>query len=75
VRIRPAESADAERLADLLAQMGYPATATEAAERFARERGCYRLEVTTRPDRAAARGLYESLGFEERPRRLVKPLE
>lgn len=45
------------------------------AEAFARERGCFRLEVTTRPDRAAARALYERFGFEETPRRLLKPLE
>ncbi len=45
-----------------------------AAERIARERGCIRLELTTRPRRADAAALYESAGFEERPRRLVKHL-
>lgn len=137
--IRPAEREDAQRLAALLDQMGYPAAPEEVeqrlggfdhadrrllvaieegkvagliafqllvpferpepqcristlvvderyrrrgiaaallaeAEEFARDRGCFRLEVTTRPTRAAAAALYERLGFEERPRRLVKAL-
>ncbi len=45
-----------------------------AAERIAREHGCTRVELTTRPRRADAAALYESAGFEERPRRLVKHL-
>jgi RimJ/RimL family protein N-acetyltransferase/N-acetylglutamate synthase-like GNAT family acetyltransferase len=45
-----------------------------AIEAFARERGCFRLEVTTRQSRADAAGFYAALGFRERPLRLVKPL-
>jgi GNAT superfamily N-acetyltransferase len=45
-----------------------------AVEAVARERGCFRLEVTTRPERVEALAFYEANGFEERPRRLVKPL-
>ena len=45
-----------------------------AIEAFARERGCFRLEVTTRPSRADAAGFYAALGFRDRPLRLVKPL-
>jgi GNAT superfamily N-acetyltransferase len=44
-------------------------------EESAREVGCFRLEVTTRADRAEAWAFYRAAGFEERPRRLVKPLE
>jgi ribosomal protein S18 acetylase RimI-like enzyme len=46
-----------------------------AVESLARERGCFRLEVTTRPDRGDALGLYIASGFCERPRRLVKRLD
>lgn len=41
---------------------------------IAREHGCRRLEVTTRPDREEALAFYRQAGFEERPRRLVKSL-
>jgi GNAT superfamily N-acetyltransferase len=44
-------------------------------EETAREFGCFRLEVTTREDRAEALAFYRAAGFEERPRRLVKPLD
>ena len=44
-------------------------------EETARDFGCFRLEVTTQPDRAAALSFYLAAGFEERPRRLTKPLE
>ncbi|HUB03564.1 MAG TPA: GNAT family N-acetyltransferase [Solirubrobacteraceae bacterium] len=44
-------------------------------EETARDFGCFRLEVTTRPDRADALAFYLAAGFEERPRRLTKPLE
>jgi len=43
-------------------------------EETARDFGCFRLEVTTRPDRADALAFYLAAGFEERPRRLTKPL-
>jgi GNAT superfamily N-acetyltransferase len=46
-----------------------------AIEETARDFGCFRLEVTTRPDRADALAFYVASGFEERPRRLIKPLE
>jgi GNAT superfamily N-acetyltransferase len=45
-----------------------------AIETVAVERGCVRLEVTTRPDRHAALELYLAAGFEERPHRLLKAL-
>ena len=38
------------------------------------EHGCTLVDLTTRPRRADAPALYESAGFEERPRRLVKRL-
>jgi ribosomal protein S18 acetylase RimI-like enzyme len=53
---------------------GVAASLLAAVEEVARDRGCFRLEVTTRPDRAEALAFYERHGFEERPRRLVKPL-
>jgi ribosomal protein S18 acetylase RimI-like enzyme len=53
---------------------GVAAGLLTAVEAVARERGCFRLEVTTRPERAEALAFYEAYGFEERPRRLVKPL-
>jgi ribosomal protein S18 acetylase RimI-like enzyme len=40
----------------------------------AEKRGCDRVEVTLRPQREAARALYLSVGFEERPLRLIRPL-
>jgi GNAT superfamily N-acetyltransferase len=43
-------------------------------ESIARERGCFRLEVTTQSRRREAADFYRALGFRERPRRLVKPL-
>ena len=46
----------------------------DAIESLARARSCFRLEVTTQPQRTDALGFYVALGFQERPRRLVKPL-
>ncbi|MGZ4180224.1 MAG: GNAT family N-acetyltransferase [Solirubrobacteraceae bacterium] len=46
----------------------------EAIEAIAIARGCHRVELTTRPGRADALSFYQACGFEERPRRLVKPL-
>jgi GNAT superfamily N-acetyltransferase len=43
-------------------------------EESALDRGCFRLEVTTRTERADARAFYRAAGFDERPHRLVKPL-
>jgi GNAT superfamily N-acetyltransferase len=45
-----------------------------AVEEIARERGCERLEVTTRPQREDALAFYLDAGFAERPRRLVRSL-
>jgi ribosomal protein S18 acetylase RimI-like enzyme len=45
-----------------------------AIEAAAREHGCFRLEVTTRPSRADAVGFYVAAGFHKRPLRFVKPL-
>ena len=46
----------------------------EAIERMAHELGCFRLELTTRPERPDALPFYAALGFSERPHRLVKPI-
>ena len=46
----------------------------EAVEAIARGRACFRIELTTRPDRDDALRFYEACGFAERPHRLVKPL-
>jgi N-acetylglutamate synthase-like GNAT family acetyltransferase len=46
----------------------------EQIEAVATRHGCFRLEVTTQVHREDAAGLYLALGFEERPRRLVKRL-
>lgn len=51
---------------------GAAAALLAALERLARERGCDRLEVTTRPQREDALAFYLGTGFEERPRRLVR---
>jgi ribosomal protein S18 acetylase RimI-like enzyme len=40
----------------------------------AEQRGCERVEVTLRPQREAAKGLYLGIGFEERPLRLIRRL-
>lgn len=45
-----------------------------AIESIAADRGCFALEVTTRPHRLAASDFYLAVGFEERPRRLIKTL-
>ncbi len=44
-------------------------------EETARDFGCFRLEVTSRPERAEALAFYRAAGFDERPRRLIKPLD
>jgi ribosomal protein S18 acetylase RimI-like enzyme len=40
----------------------------------AERRGCDRVEVTLQPEREAAKALYLSAGFEERPLRLIRQL-
>jgi len=44
-------------------------------ESAARKHRCFRLEVTTTPERVAALSFDTAAGFDERPRRLLKPLE
>jgi GNAT superfamily N-acetyltransferase len=44
-------------------------------EESALDLGCFRLEVTTRTERADALAFYRAAGFDERPHRLVKPLK
>jgi ribosomal protein S18 acetylase RimI-like enzyme len=53
---------------------GIAAALLGAIEAIARERGCFRLEVTTHPERAAALAMYQAGGFVKRPHRLVKKL-
>jgi ribosomal protein S18 acetylase RimI-like enzyme len=53
---------------------GAAAALLAAVEAVARESGCERLEVTTRPQREDALAFYLDAGFEERPRRLVRAL-
>jgi GNAT superfamily N-acetyltransferase len=134
VRLRNARPEDAEEIALLLGQLGYPATAEQARARLLRvdalvaeederilglaathlrhnlqrdaptcrltalvvdepargqgiaralldaviadaeRQGCERVEVTLRPERKEAEALYRSLGFEDRPLRLVRQL-
>jgi GrpB-like predicted nucleotidyltransferase (UPF0157 family)/GNAT superfamily N-acetyltransferase len=47
----------------------------EAVEAIARQRGCVRVELTTRPGRDDALSFYTACGFEDRPHRLAKRLE
>jgi len=53
---------------------GVAASLIAAVESVAREAGCFRLEVTTQPQRDDALAFYAAHGFDERPRRLVKTL-
>jgi GrpB-like predicted nucleotidyltransferase (UPF0157 family)/ribosomal protein S18 acetylase RimI-like enzyme len=46
----------------------------EAVEAIAVQRGCDRVELTTRPDRVDAQNFYAACGFEDRPHRLAKRL-
>jgi GNAT superfamily N-acetyltransferase len=134
VRLRTACPEDAEQIAPLLGQLGYPATAERVRARLERvdalvaeddgrilglaathlrhnlerdaptcrltalvvdeaargqgiarallddviadaeRQGCERVEVALRPHRKEAEALYRSLGFEDRPLRLVRQL-
>jgi GNAT superfamily N-acetyltransferase len=134
MRLRTARPEDAEQIAPLLGQLGYPATAEQVRARLQRadalvaeddgrilglaathlrhnlerdaptcrltalvvdeparghgiarallddviadaeRQGCERVEVTLRPHRKEAEALYRSLGFEDRPLRLVRRL-
>jgi GNAT superfamily N-acetyltransferase len=53
---------------------GAAAALLAAVGDVARETGCERLEVTTRPDRDDALAFYLDAGFAERPRRLIRPI-
>lgn len=55
-------------------RQGLARSLLERVATIAAERGCFRLEVTTQAGREDAARLYLALGFEERPRRLVKAL-
>jgi GrpB-like predicted nucleotidyltransferase (UPF0157 family) len=68
-QLEPALAVRAERR-----RQGVARALLEAVEAIARGRACFRLELTTRPDRDDALRFYEACGFAERPRRLVKPL-
>jgi GNAT superfamily N-acetyltransferase len=46
-----------------------------AAEQEARRQGCFRLDVTSRPERRAAHAFYEQAGFRERPHRFVREID
>jgi DNA-binding NarL/FixJ family response regulator len=56
-------------------RMGLARGLLERIEAVGTERGCFRLEVTTQAHREDAACLYLALGFQERPRRFVKPLQ
>ena len=47
----------------------------EAAEELARERGCYRIQLTSRNVREDAHRFYRRLGFEQTSQGFKKPLE
>jgi N-acetylglutamate synthase-like GNAT family acetyltransferase len=53
---------------------GLARTLIDRIEAVATARGCFRLEVTTQTHRRDAASFYLAFGFQERPRRLVKPL-
>ena len=55
-------------------RQGLARSLLERIATIATERGCFRLEVTTQARRVDAARLYSALGFEERPRTLVKAL-
>jgi hypothetical protein len=74
--IRLARLSDAEPIAGLLDELGYPTSGDQVAgvESAAREADCFRLEVTTHPERTVALAFYEAAGFTRRPHRLIKKL-
>lgn len=47
----------------------------EAAERWAHERGCHRIVVTTALQRAAAHAFYEGVGYRHTGRRYAKDFD
>ena len=59
---------------ELARRRGVGRTLLEAVIAEAEREGCHRVEITLRPEREAAKALYRSFGFEERPLRLVRSL-
>lgn len=55
-------------------QRGIGRALVTAAERWAREKGCQRLSVTTGLHRADAHAFYDRLGYEPSGHRYAKPL-
>jgi GNAT superfamily N-acetyltransferase len=62
-------------VSDSARRTGVGAALVERVEAEGRRLGCDRLEVTSSGDRDAAHRFYEALGFEDRPKRFVKPLD
>ena len=60
---------------DRFRRRGVAYSLVHTIEETARDFGCFRLEVTSRTDRAEALAFYRAAGFDERPRRLIKPLD
>ena len=56
-------------------RQGIGKSLVQAVESVAREHSCFRLELTTRAGRPEGLAFYASLGFVERPHRLVKQLD
>jgi GNAT superfamily N-acetyltransferase len=54
---------------------GFGAALVQAVEDAARERGCFRIELTTRTGRGEAIPFYTALGYTDRPHRFVKALD
>lgn len=54
---------------------GIGAALVKEVEGIARERDCFRLELTTRIGRPGALEFYTALGYAERPYRLMKELD
>ena len=73
VTISVAGQLDTDAIAPLLGQLGYALLHT--IKESARDVGYFRLEVTTRPERAEALPFSRAAGFDERPLRLITPLE
>jgi len=79
--VRPLVHDDADlcRLAALIVREGWRdqgvgGQLVSAAEAWARERGCAVVEVTSGTHRPDAHAFYQSLGYQEKPKRFVKRL-
>jgi GNAT superfamily N-acetyltransferase len=58
-----------------LRRQGIATSLLTEADQEARRQGCFRLEVTSRPERPAAHAFYEQAGFSERPHRFVRAID